>query len=72
MSLQISEPFNGELEKPDPSVVGIKRPGSGRDPERNLRVGIRILDPPFQSLEGAKQPQVSLDVLRGQVEVRGN
>lgn len=51
---QISVPFHGELEEPDPSVVCIKRSGSRRDPRRHLRIGIRILDPPFQSLEGTE------------------
>lgn len=69
---QISAPFNGELEEPDPSIVLIKRSGSGRNLRSNLGIGIRILNPPFQSLEGAEQPQVSLDMLWGQAEIRGN
>lgn len=69
---QISAPFNGELEEPDPSIVPIKRPGSGRNPGSNLGIRIRILDPPSQSLEGAEQSQVSLDMLWGQTETRRN
>ena len=69
---QIGVPFNGELEEPDPSIVLIKRPGSGRNLRSNLGIGIRILDPPFQSLEGAEQPQVSLDMFWGQAETRRN
>jgi len=68
MSWQMSAPFNGELEEPDPSVVLIKRPGSGRNLRSNLGIGVRILDPPFQSLEGTEQPQMSLDMPRGQAK----
>jgi hypothetical protein len=72
MSRQMSAPFNGELEEPDPSVVLIKRLGSGRNLRSNLWIGIWILDPPFQSLEGAKQPQVSFDMFWSQAEARRN
>ena len=47
-------PFDGELEEPDPSVVWVERLGSWGDPRRHLGIGIRILDPPLQSLEGAE------------------
>ena len=72
MSWRAHPPFNGELEEPDPSVVWIKRPGSCRNLRSNLRIGIRILDSPSESLEGTEQPQVSLDMLLGQVKTRGN
>ena len=72
MSWGMSAPFNSELEEPDPSAFLIKRPGSGRNLGSNLGIGIRILDPPFQSLEGTEQPQVSLDMSWGQAETGRN
>ena len=68
----MNSPFNGELKEPDPSIFLFERHGSRRNFRSNLGIGIGILDPPFQSLEGAEQPQVSLDMFWGQAETRRN